>query len=41
VPELAFEGVDLGAQVFSNGTHLVLLSGDGAAVMYTVTPVAQ
>jgi hypothetical protein len=41
VPEQAFEGVDLGAQVFSNGTHLVLLSGDAAAVMYTVTPVAQ
>lgn len=41
VPEAAFEGVDLGAQVFSDGTHLVLLSGDAGAVMYTVTPIAR
>lgn len=40
-PEQAFEGVDLGAQIFSNGTYLVLLSGDDQGVMYTVTPVAR
>jgi hypothetical protein len=41
VPEQAFEGVDVGAQVFSNGTYLVLLAGDANGVVYTVTPVAQ
>ncbi|WP_308799286.1 hypothetical protein [Agromyces silvae] len=41
LPEAAFEGVDLGAKIFSNGTYLVLLSGDDQGVMYTVTPVAQ
>jgi hypothetical protein len=40
-PEAAFEGVDLGAKIYSDGTYLVLLSGDDQAVMYTVTPVAQ
>jgi hypothetical protein len=40
-PETAFEGVDLGAKIYSNGTYLVLVSGDDQAIMYTVTPVAQ
>jgi len=41
VLEPAFEGIELGAEIFTDGTHLVLLSGDDQAVMYTVTPVAQ
>ncbi|WP_127793895.1 hypothetical protein [Agromyces sp. LHK192] len=36
--DAAFDGVDLGAQIYSNGTLLVLLSGDGDALVYTVTP---
>ncbi|MRG60786.1 hypothetical protein GE115_13040 [Agromyces sp. CFH 90414] len=36
--ETAFEGADLGAQIFSNGTYLVLVAGDADALSYTVTP---